>query len=172
MHFRPRIICALAVALTIATSHSLLMAEELPLRPLEPIVSELTKSEKPDVSELAYVSARGAALFTALSSYVDSNAAGERDKKLANDLLREALPFFQVAVLMGLEAKKTKEATESQIKILIEAYSQMMIRSKQLNNEIASPAVTKDLAALKLIEPVVQTIAAEIEKQTSGSPSK
>lgn len=155
-----------------AASTASLHAEELSLKPLEPIITEFRKSEDPDLSELAYISARGASLFIAFSGYIDENSRGDKDKALATKFSEKADAYYKVAVILGPKSKKTKEATDEQIKILAQIYVKMMVASKQLNNEIASPAITKDMDALKLIEPVIFGLVAEIKNQSSEASPK
>lgn len=147
------------------------VAEELKLRLLKPIITQLTESKNPDISELGYVAARGAALFTALAGHIDANAANERDKKIAEDLQKRAVPYWQVAMACGLMTKKSTENSNEQVKLLFNTYTAMIRRSKQLNNEILSPAILEDMEALKSIESLVADFADTVEK-SAGAKKK
>jgi hypothetical protein len=161
-----------AAAITVTATTPVLHAEELTLKPLEPIIAEFNKNDNPDISQLAYVSARGGALFLAMSGYIEENSRGEKDNALAKKLSEKADAYYKVAVILGSRSKKTKDATDGQMRILTETYVKMMVASKQLNNEIASPAITKDMDALKSIEPVILELAEEIKRQASETPTK
>lgn len=139
-------------------------AKEPDLRPLEPIVAEHIKNTKKDPSELAYISARGAALYTALSGYIYKNPRNENDKKLSDDLFNKALIYSESSTICGLISKKTEEATLNQIKILVQTYGEMIIASKQLNNQVISPAISADMNALTLIEPTIVSIVLDSGK--------
>lgn len=161
---------AAAVAFTTLTLS--LRAEELALRPLEPIVAEFLKSEGKDLSELAYICSRGTALFMSYSLYIEANSAGAKDDAIAKKLSEKATPFLSVALILSQLPKKSKEASLQQIQLLTETYAKMMVASKQLNNEIMSPALKKDLDALELIEPAVLVVAAHVEKLPFVPPPK
>jgi hypothetical protein len=83
---------------------------------------------------------------------------------MAAKLLAKSEGFFQVACKCGLKTNKTEDAILAQVKLLMDTYSAMMIKSKQLNNEIMSPAIQKDMEALKLIAPIVDGILEEENK--------
>lgn len=162
------VLCAAAKTFT-----SSLHAEELTLKPLEPIVSELTKGGNPDLNELAYVSARGAALFMALSTYIEANPRSDgTDKPIVKNLHEKGMAYFGVAVVIGRMFSKTEDATAAQIQLLAETYTKMIVKSKQLNNEIASPAIKKDVEALKLIEAVVMGLATDFDKKSRTTQQK
>jgi hypothetical protein len=164
---------AFSLGVVVAVSQSLLQAEELNLKPLEPIVAEFTKSKSPDLNEFAYVSARGAALFLALSAYIEANPRPDgADKQFVTNFKEKGMAYFLVAVIVGKKFSKTDEATVEQVQILLETYAKMIVASKQLNNEIVSPAIRKDIEALKQIEALVLEMAADFEKKSSKAPSK
>jgi len=133
--------------------------EELKLRLLKPIIAQLERSSEPDMSEFQYVAARGAALFTALSGYITENAVNDRDREMAQDMQKRGVSYYQVALTSGLMTKKSTEKTNEQIKLLLETYSKMIVKSKQLNNEILSPAILEDIEALKTIESTIMQLA-------------
>ncbi|HEY0969255.1 MAG TPA: hypothetical protein VGD88_17810 [Opitutaceae bacterium] len=139
-------------------------AEELQLKPLAPTIERLEKSQDPDPSELAYVAARGAALFVAMSGYLNKNAADDRDRKISDDLFEKAKPYYVSAQIIGTSTGKTKETVDQQIKLIVDAYSVMMVKSKQLNNTIVSPQIESDMEALKRLE----TTFVEFAKETQG----
>jgi len=164
---------ALSLAVISTQLISSLHAEELTLKPLEPIIKELIESPNPDPSELAYASARGAALFLALSAYIEANPRTDgSDKQIVLNFKTLWLAYFRVASSLGRSFSKTEDATAEQLKILSETYAKMIIASKQLNNEIFSPAIRKDIAALKLIEPTVLKIAGDLEGRSSKAQPK
>lgn len=138
--------------------------EELKLRSLKPIIAQLERNSEPDMSEFQYVAARGAALFMALSGYITENAANDRDRKMAQDIQMRGVPYYQVALTSGLMTKKSTEKTNEQIKLLLETYLNMIVKSKQLNNELLSPAILEDLEALKAIESTIMQLAETAEK--------
>lgn len=165
----------LALALAIISTQLIpsLHAEELALKPLEPIIKELIESPNPDPSELAYASARGAALFLALSAYIEANPRSDgSDKQIVVNFKTLWMAYFRVASILGRSFSKTEDATVEQVKILSETYAKKIVASKQLNNEIFSPAIRKDIAALKLIESTVLEISGNVDGRSAKPQSK
>lgn len=145
-------------------------ANELKLEPLRKYVDEITKNGNSDVSQLAYVGTRCAALFTALSGYVNENPRDDKDRELAEKLLARALPYFQVSMFLNMTANKmSQDAADTQMKLLIGRYSALMGESKQLNNEIMSPFVLAEMDAANYVRPLFEKAAAEINAELKNA---
>ena len=161
------VLCALIPFLAVR----IIAAEDIfPLKDLGPTVDELLKSSKSDTSELAYVSARGSALLLAISKYLDENPGRDADAKLSKDMMLNAHRYAIFSVWFGLKAGKSVKNSEAQIKMLLDIYETEMIRSKQLNNKILSPAISRDLENIERIAPLVNRLAEILDKQSYNPP--
>lgn len=141
---------------------------EFPLKDFGRAVEAVMVAEKVDESELAYVGARGSALLLAISKWLEENPGGERDKQLAEQFLKRAHPFFVVAHLFGERTGKSGKNTDAQIAALMETYVREMVRSKQLNNEILSAPISRDLKALERVAPFVNGLAKSLGASKAG----
>ncbi len=161
------VLCALIPFLAVRV----IAAEDtFPLKDLGPTVDELVKLGYSDASELAYVSARGSALFIAISKYLDENPGGERDVKQSKDMMLNAHRYAIFSSWFGLKAGKSVNNSEAQIKMLLDIYVTEMIRSKQLNNEVLSSAIRRDLKDVERIAPLVNTFSKILDEQGHNPP--
>ncbi len=136
------------------------------LKDIGPSVEAILSDEKTDESELAYVAARGTALFLAISKILDENPSsgrGELDKNLAQGYLESSHRFFKVASFLGAKTGKSEKNITAQVSLLMETYLQEMVRSKQLNNEIMSAPILRDVKALQRVAPFVNGLDEVIE---------
>lgn len=158
--------------LVVFSLSSLARAEDatFPLKDIGPSVDAILGGEKVDESELAYVGARGAALFVAISKWLDENPGSERDKEMSKKLMERAHPFFVIAHLFGTRTGKSKSNIDSQVASLLETYVREMVRSKQLNNEILSAPISRDMKALERVAPLVNELVRSLEKSREASP--
>jgi hypothetical protein len=129
-------------------------------------IEEILSSEKPDLSELAYVAARGTAAFLAISKILDENSSSEpnESKKLAQNFLERSHKFWGVASFVGRQTGKSDKNIYEQVSLLMEIYLQEMASSKQLNNEFMSAPIRRDLDALMRVEPFVNELNEVFEK--------
>lgn len=128
------------------------------LRPLAPIVDSLVASKNPDMSELGYVAVRGAAVYSILSTYADVNARDGKDKEMAAATMKRAEVYYAAAQLAGVLTKKSKDSVDKQFKTLADVYTEMVLKSKELNNTLFSPAIIADMDALEKIEPAIAAV--------------
>jgi hypothetical protein len=136
------------------------------LKDIGPSVEAILSDEKTDETELAYVAARGTALFLAISKILDENPSSERgelDKNLAQGYLESSHRFFKVASFLGAKTGKSEKNITAQVSLLMETYLQEMVRSKQLNNEIMSAPILRDVKALQRVAPFVNGLDEVIE---------
>lgn len=141
-----------------------------PLKDIGPTVDAILGDEKFDESELAYIGARGAALFVAISKWLDENPGDERDKELSIKLMERAHPFFAIAHLFGARTGKSEANIDAQISSLLEIYVREMARSKQLNNETLSAPISRDMKALERVAPLINELVRAVEKSRVASP--
>ena len=136
------------------------------LKDIGPSVEAILSDEKTDKTELAYVGARGGALFLAISKLLDENPSsdrGELDKKLAQNYLESAHRFFKVAQFYGEITGMSEKNIHAQLSSLMEIYLQEMVRSKQLNNEIMSAPILRDFKEIQRVAPLVNELDKALE---------
>lgn len=144
--------------------------EQFPLKDLNPVIQTLLKSEKPDFSEMAYVAARGAALYTNMAAVFEENGNHDaKDKQLAANLKSIADKYFRVMVFTATKTGKSATALQDQITVLTKAYSTEMVKSKQLNNEYFGENIKRDRQALSQIESLIFEIADELARRNKPS---
>lgn len=153
------------LALAVCVGLPPVVCEEARLRPLSHIIKALTDAEKPELSEFAYISARGAGLYAALSAIIKASPRNDKEKKLAESYFALSHKHFQVAMVAGMRANQDLESTKAQVKLFFDNYTAMAVKSRQEDNEIFSPEILADLDALKEIQPNILALAANIQKQ-------
>jgi hypothetical protein len=146
--------------------------ETFPLKDIGPSVDALLESGKNDDSELSYVTARGSALFLGISLYLDENPGGQKDVELSKKMMEHAHRFAIIAGVIGAKSGKSVEKVKAQIKIFLDIYVKEMVRSKQLNNEILSPPISRDLKDVTRIAPLVNGLFEMLEKQEQDSSAE
>ncbi len=158
-----------AIAAYLTLSVVLVASEPFPLKELAPSVDTLLSSENPDHSELAYIAARGTALYFSVAMvFEESGNGGERDKNVIATMKEQSEQFFKVAVMSGLISKMTQDSIKERIQTLMEVYMKEMAQSKKLNNQYFSPVILKDTESLRKIQPLVARLSGEIAKASKN----
>jgi hypothetical protein len=164
----PALCACLLLGFTLIVSPNLRGEEPFPLRDITETVDDLLGPNEIDLSELAYVSARGMALYSTVAIFLNEWAVqGRGDKKVASNLESAVEKFHKVARVIGLKTGKSEKAILEQIVLLSEIYAKEMVRSKQLNNEIMSPVIKRDMQAISKAAPLLVGFADELTSDST-----
>lgn len=127
------------------------------LTPLRESVDRLaSKNGEPDLTELAYVGIRSAALYTEVVSYFQEGARNSDDKKAVEPLKAKAVTFYTVGLAVSIRTGKSAENVEKQMKMLLAYYSEEMRSGKLLNNNAITEIMQADMKAAGDVFPLFQ----------------
>lgn len=139
------------------------------LRPLADAVAAMeNKGGEPDLSEMAYVGSRCAALYICVGDYLIEAAREEKDKKYGEAFKARAEIFWKISTDINTKLKMSPENILAQAKLFVDYYSKEMADNKRLNNIAITEFITADLDQAKKVFPLFDSIVKEAAKAEAG----
>ena len=141
--------------------------------PLAPLSESVARLQMPngefDESEVAYVGTRCAALYTALSTYLDQGARNDDDRKSAHGFATRANIFLEVGIVIGATTGRTPDNIVKQHTAILSQYVGEIVSGKQVNNNAFTSFISADLEAAKKAFPVFEAFHAAFGNAPPGS---
>jgi hypothetical protein len=113
--------------------------------PLETLMAKRPKWDD-DVSEVAYVGTRCAAVFFSVSGYLKANATQPSDTASGTDLFARTETIYFAASILSRLASMNEDTFKKRFNTLIDQYIQSINKNKRLLNNALHTPIEEDLS--------------------------